>query len=196
MELQSDFGERTINELLLMFRSRQINLEPGFQRQSVWSQVDRRRLIQSVISNYPIPSIFLYRRHVKGRLVYDVIDGKQRLETLFMFVGAGRFKRDAYLLTVQGDTDSAANRQRRAEILRGLLYSLFERKDAKRTFSSEQRRIIWNKDEKKICVRCKKKLRWDDFTADHILAYAKGGSTEVTNAQLLCRRCNSKKGAR
>jgi hypothetical protein len=30
MALQSDFGERTINELTLMFRNKQINLEPGF----------------------------------------------------------------------------------------------------------------------------------------------------------------------
>ena len=49
-----------------------------------------------------------------------------------------------YLLTVQGDTDSASSRQRRAEILRGLLGPLFERKDEKRTFSAEQRRIIWD----------------------------------------------------
>ncbi len=41
-----------------------------------------------------------------------------------------------YLLTVQGDTDSSANRERRAEILRGLLFSLFDRKDSKRAFLS------------------------------------------------------------
>ncbi len=34
-----------------------------------------------------------------------------------------------YLLTVQGDTDSAATRERRRGILNGLLGSLFERKD-------------------------------------------------------------------
>jgi hypothetical protein len=54
-----------------------------------------------------------------------------------------------YLLTVQGDTDSSANRERRAEILHGLLFSLFERKDGKRTFSPEQRRLLWNGDDKK-----------------------------------------------
>ena len=48
-----------------------------------------------------------------------------------------------YLLTVQGDTDSAATRKRRAEVLEPMLFPLFERKDTKRLFSSEQRRIIW-----------------------------------------------------
>ena len=75
MPLQSAYGERTINELLLMFKSRQINLNPGFQRNSVWTLTDRRRLIQSVLARYPLPSIFLYERRQKGGVVYDVIDG-------------------------------------------------------------------------------------------------------------------------
>jgi len=41
VELRSDFGERTINQRCLMFRI-QINLEPGFQRQSVWTLRDRK----------------------------------------------------------------------------------------------------------------------------------------------------------
>ena len=52
-----------------------------------------------------------------------------------------------YLLTVQGDTDSAATRKRRAEVLEPMLFPLYERKDTKRLFSSEQRRIIWNREE-------------------------------------------------
>src|SRR5262245_9626446 len=92
MSLQSNFGERTINELLLISRNRQINLDPGFQRKSVWSYMDRRRLVQSILSNYPVPFIFLYQRNHRGRIIYDVIDGKQRLETILMFTGAGRFR--------------------------------------------------------------------------------------------------------
>ena len=45
-------------------------------------------LIQSILDRYPIPSIFLYRREENGRPVYDVLDGKQRLETVFLD-GAG-----------------------------------------------------------------------------------------------------------
>lgn len=431
MPLQPIFGEHTINQLTLMFRNRQINLDPGFQRRSVWTLNDRRRLIQSIVAGYPLPSVFLYRRTRKGRLIYDVIDGKQRLETIFMFSKLGRFKRDwfevkadlgdglewvdwatirkkhpdlratldsykiqivevtgdlgqiidlfvrinstgkrltsgekrharfynspflkeaerlgrrlhrylleerilssgqidrmkgteliaellmsihhggpinkktaldraigndsingntlgklsrecvrtvnilkrifpdlrqtrfhnsvefyslfllvwemerdnyilkdrrrnrvarallrklsngvdelrdqlrrakparpsqrlysDYVLTVQGDTDSSANRERRRELLRGLLSSLYERKDEKRMFSSEQRRLIWNTDEKRACRRCKRAMTWEDFTVDHIVAYAKGGKTSLKNAQPLCRRCNSSKGAR
>ena len=101
-----------------------------------------------------------------------------------------------YLLTVQGDTDSSANRERRAEILRSLLIPLFHRKNEKRNFSPEQRRILWNSEEKRVCSFCRKQLAWDDYTVDHILAHAKGGRTSLDNAQMMCGRCNSSKGAR
>jgi len=94
--LHPDFGERSIDQLLLSFRNRQINLSPGFQRKSVWTISDRRRLIQSIVDGYPLPSIFLYQRDHKGKLIYDVIDGKQRLETILMFMGQGRFRRERF----------------------------------------------------------------------------------------------------
>ena len=105
-DLRSDFGERTINELCLMFRNNQINLEPGFQRQSVWTSRDRVQLIHSILSAYPVPCIFLYKRSNRGRLVYDVIDGKQRLETIFMFTGQGRFRREAFDVKLELDGEA------------------------------------------------------------------------------------------
>jgi hypothetical protein len=101
-----------------------------------------------------------------------------------------------YLLTVQGDTDSSANRERRREILRGLLWNLYERKDAKRTFSPEQRRLIWHSDENKKCARCHRTLTWGEFTVDHVKSWMSGGKTSQKNAQPMHRRCNSSKGAR
>lgn len=54
------------------------------------------KLVQSIISNYPVPCIFLYQRNHRGRIIYDVIDGKQRLETILMFAGVGRFRKDRF----------------------------------------------------------------------------------------------------
>jgi 5-methylcytosine-specific restriction endonuclease McrA len=431
LQLRPEFGERSIDQMLLSFRNRQFNLTPGFQRKSVWTVSDRRRLIQSIIEGYPLPSIFLYQRDHKGKLIYDVIDGKQRLETILMFMGQGRFKRhrfevridlgdgldwydwkeikrwyprhvaaisaykiqtveitgelpqiidlfvrinstgkrltsgekrhakfyhsaflkaaeklvtkfarylrherilsqaqidrmkgvelfsellmsvqnggpinkktsldrtignDAingntlhrlvgevgrtvrlvkrmfpdlgetrfhnsvefyslfllvwemdkdrcvlsdrkrnaiafsilrklstevdrlrdqlrkakpgkveqrlyqeYLLTIQGDTDSSATRERRRQLLRGLLWSLFERKDDQRIFSPEQRRVLWNNDHQRMCAKCKKPLHWQDLSIDHVRAYTRGGKTNLKNAQLMHRKCNSSKGGK
>jgi hypothetical protein len=96
MALTTDYGKQTINGIVLLYQHGQINLEPGFQRRSVWSPLDRRRLVQSIASEYPLPNVFLYRRNSRGKLIYDVIDGKQRLETIFMFMGIKRFKRDHF----------------------------------------------------------------------------------------------------
>lgn len=36
----------------------------------------------------------------------------------------------------------------------------------------------------------------DDLTLDHIVPWSLGGTDDETNLQTLCRRCNSRKGAR
>jgi hypothetical protein len=429
--LDFDYDGKTIQEFVLLFNNGQLNLEPGFQRDSVWTLSDRKKLIESLLQNYPIPSVFLYRRNENGKLRYDVIDGKQRLETVLMFQGAGRFRgsrfgvrlrlgpdegidewdwrriqkrghehrlmgykfqtveitgdladiidlfvcinstgkrltgaerrharffrsdflkqaarladkhyhfflenrilsagqisrmkhveltceliasiqakglinkkkvldgiiggqatdlrtlrrvvqetirtlnlvkrmfpdirttrfansadfyslfmfvwdtdrqgciltdakrnRQAqrllvwlsngvgivrqqqrkaegaspdqrlfadYLLTVQGDTDSLATRQRRSEILRRVLGGLFEKKDHQRAFTIEQRRLLWHSDDQKRCPKCRKPLSWSNFTIDHIKPHALGGKSILSNAALMCRSCNSRKGNR
>ncbi len=99
-----------------------------------------------------------------------------------------------YLLTVQGDTDSSANRERRRELLRGLPWTLFDRKD-NRLSSPEQRRSIWHSDEKN-CARCGRALTLSDSTVDHVRAWSKGGNTHLRNAVPMHQRCRSAKGAR
>ncbi|MCA9469723.1 MAG: DUF262 domain-containing protein [Nitrospira sp.] len=413
-----------------MYAKKHLNLEPGFQRKSVWKQQDRAKLMDSIIRNYPLPAIFLYRNQRDGEVVYDVIDGKQRIESFLMFMGLkqGRFetktqlpgedevkgvswkqlckwkkqyiitgyllpvievdgefgdivevfvrinstgkaltgqeKRHAkyyksaflkeaakvatkfqnyfldmgvmgtsqisrmkhvelicelmlsiqkgdpinkkaalnnimadsgvdmrqvgrgsrltitalnrirrmfpklyttrfvkitdfytlttlmakfeqegliltdrrrnrlawdilsvfsckvddlreklkkaqnvgmeqdlyrqYLLTVTQTTDEVNQRRLRESIIRGLLESLFAKKDAKRGFSNAQRRIIWNTTADRRCKnpKCKKHLVWNDFTIDHIDPYSKGGRTRLENAALMCHSCNSAKGER
>jgi hypothetical protein len=84
---------KSVLDLQNLYEHGHLNLEPGFQRQSVWNERDRAKLIESILRNYPLPAIFLYKREEEGVLVYDVIDGKQRLESILMFIGSmrGRF---------------------------------------------------------------------------------------------------------
>lgn len=84
--------KKTIKELIYHYDNGNLNLEPAFQRESVWQEFQRRRLIKSLWENIPIPSIFLYERENNSDLVYDVIDGKQRLESIFMFMGLKGFR--------------------------------------------------------------------------------------------------------
>jgi hypothetical protein len=101
-----------------------------------------------------------------------------------------------YLLTVLRGTDDISQRKRRVELLCGLLEPLFQRKDRVRGFSKEQRRILWNSTEAPRCSEGNHPLTWDDFTLDHVDPWSKGGRTTLENADLMCRRHNSRKGNR
>lgn len=101
-----------------------------------------------------------------------------------------------YLLTVSQMTDDVSQRRRREQILRGLIGSMFAKKDEQRVFSVEQRRILWNTSAEKACTACGEKLNWTDFTVDHIDPHSKGGKSSLENAALMCRSCNSSKGNR
>lgn len=421
---------KSILDLKNLYDNKHLNLEPGFQRQSVWNERDRALLIESILRNYPVPAIFLYKREEDGHLVFDVIDGKQRLESILMFMGAvrgqfetrtqllnsdsverigwpllkrrglqhlitgyeipvievdgeigdiinvfvrinstgkaltrqeqrharyynspflkeaaklakrfngyfldtgifsagqlsrmkhvelmcelmlslvqgdvlnkktaldrvmatssfdgrqlgkasrmvtttlnrvrrmfphlnttrlrqvtdfytlailiGKFEQEEliltdrrrnrlawdllqafvtqvdevrelqrkargaqsgqelyrdYLLTVSQMTDDVNQRRKREQILRGILESLFTKRDSQRGFTTEQRRIIWNTSVNRICSHsgCNRKLTWDDFTIDHINPHSKGGRSQLENAALMCREHNSSKGNR
>ncbi len=431
-ELRYEPKQQSVQDIINRYRADSLNLEPGFQRNSVWSDADRRKLIDSIVRRYPLPAIFFYKRHQDGEIKYDVIDGKQRLEAILRFVGEMRGKRfsarlqldgdearqdydwkalvrlckqtvitdyslqvievdggladvvdlfvrinstgkaltgaekrhakyfanstffktaaklaeglgptlvahgilsetqisrmkhielmselmlsihrgepinekaaldavmqskeltlrqiasavthtkaavravfrllpnikstryrktsdfyslvllmaqfdaqklvlgdakrnrqarelltafstgvdrlneqrqraeavdpDAslyreYLLTVLQGTDKYNVRLKRQAILRSLLEPIFQRKDENRLFTTEQRRILWNMTDLKRCGNssCRRKLGWDDFTADHINPWSKGGRTELANAAIYCRPCNSSKGSR
>ncbi|WP_244894543.1 DUF262 domain-containing protein [Leptospira alexanderi] len=60
---------------------------PGFQRNYVWELTRASKLIESFIIGLPVPQIFLYE---EARNSYLVIDGQQRLMTIFYFI-KGRF---------------------------------------------------------------------------------------------------------
>ena len=81
---------KTCQDLINLYEKKHLNLNPGFQRSSVWGESDRRKLIESILLHYPLPALFFYCRQHHGEIIYDVIDGKQRLESILMFTGAIR----------------------------------------------------------------------------------------------------------
>ena len=69
-------------------RSNQLDLDPPYQRRGVWNPKDRRFFLDTVFRGYPCPPIFVHKtdRTTDGKTIYAIVDGKQRLQTLFMFV--------------------------------------------------------------------------------------------------------------
>lgn len=60
-----------------------LDLTPPFQRELVWSTKQKSELIESIIMGIPIP-VFYVKENSNG--VYVVVDGKQRLTTLFEYL--------------------------------------------------------------------------------------------------------------
>jgi hypothetical protein len=77
----------TVAALIDLHLGGRLDLEPGFQRDSVWSAKQRSDLIDSILRNYPIPAIFLYKCQRNGEPISCVLDGKQRIETILRFTG-------------------------------------------------------------------------------------------------------------
>ena len=61
-------------------------LDPPYQRRSVWNQSYKDTFIETILLGYPAPAVFLYEEiQPTGRALYNVVDGKQRLVTIFEF---------------------------------------------------------------------------------------------------------------
>ena len=63
-----------------------LDLDPPYQRRSVWNQAYKDYFIDTVLNNYPAPAIFIYEEITpEGTSKVSLVDGKQRLSTLFEF---------------------------------------------------------------------------------------------------------------
>lgn len=80
----------------------EINNEPDYQRGGgVWTPDKKKLLIDSILNGYDIPKIYLHKltrdQRKEADHKYAIIDGKQRLETIWQFMDG--------LLTLSSDFD-------------------------------------------------------------------------------------------
>ena len=74
----------SFGELMNLYQSDELDIHPEFQRFFRWKIEQKSRLIESILLGIPLPSIFVAQRR-DG--VWDVIDGLQRLSTVFQIAG-------------------------------------------------------------------------------------------------------------
>lgn len=61
---------------------------PDYQREEVWSTPQKQLLIDSILNGWKLPKLYLLKT---GTNTYDVVDGQQRLSTIFEFM-AGKLE--------------------------------------------------------------------------------------------------------
>jgi hypothetical protein len=92
MAIEYHSYQKTISELHALYSKRQLNLAPGFQRDSIWTKSERTSLIRFNDPQLSAPIDLPVQAPEGGNVVYDVIDGKQRIELIFGFIGTIRLK--------------------------------------------------------------------------------------------------------
>ena len=97
-QIRTDSYSMSIGEWIGLYERSEINIHPDFQRFFRWSEHQKSTFIESILLGIPIPPIFVSQRD-DG--VWDVVDGVQRLSTIYEFVGI--LKKD------EADKDEAEN---------------------------------------------------------------------------------------
>lgn len=83
-DIRTDSYTVSIGEWISIYEKRELDIHPEFQRFFRWSPTQKSRLIESLLLGIPVPPIFVAQRH-DG--IWDVVDGLQRLSTVYQFVG-------------------------------------------------------------------------------------------------------------
>jgi len=146
--LTTDRMDMSFGEIMNMYEREEIIISPEFQRLFRWTIDQRSRFIESLLLGIPIPPIFV-AEDKDGR--WELVDGLQRISTIFSFFGILRTEREELnnwalvsgdlLDTLEGfNKDSLPNRYRlnlkrsvcRVEIIKwdsqwDMRYELFSR---------------------------------------------------------------------
>ncbi|WP_158583903.1 DUF262 domain-containing protein [Salinibius halmophilus] len=83
-EIHTDAYPMSIGEVINLYSDGDLDIHPEFQRIYRWNDVQKSRLIESILLGIPLPSFFVAQRE-DG--IWDVVDGLQRLSTIFSFLG-------------------------------------------------------------------------------------------------------------
>ena len=89
----SQLETAVVSDFLDWHRTKRLNLNPHFQRRSVWSTQAKTMLIDTILRGYPIPKIYIRSIiDTKTQIAYrEVVDGQQRLRSILEFA-SGRLK--------------------------------------------------------------------------------------------------------
>ena len=82
--IKTDNYPMSIGELANIYQEGDLRIDPIYQRTFRWDISQQSALIESILLNIPIPPIYVYQNE-RGK--WNLIDGQQRLSTIFKFMG-------------------------------------------------------------------------------------------------------------
>ena len=82
--IKTDSYPMSIGELAALYKDGDLDISPVYQRLFRWDMEQQSALIESILLQIPIPPIYVYQ---SGDGKWNLIDGQQRLSTIFKFMG-------------------------------------------------------------------------------------------------------------
>eukprot|EP00250_Pteridium_aquilinum_P034870 c8243_g1_i2 orf=336-1607(+) len=86
--LQISKADFTVSSVLDKIRRGKLDLRPSYQRDYVWDKKTASKLIESLLLNIPLPTMFF---HEKSQGHMEVVDGKQRLTSIWCYMEEEKF---------------------------------------------------------------------------------------------------------
>ncbi|MBR8826691.1 MAG: DUF262 domain-containing protein [Gomphosphaeria aponina SAG 52.96 = DSM 107014] len=84
-EVRTDSLDISFGEIISLYTTEELIIEPEYQRLFRWSNQQKSRLIESILLELPIPQIFTIE-NIDG--VLELIDGLQRISSIIQFINA------------------------------------------------------------------------------------------------------------
>jgi Protein of unknown function DUF262 len=75
----------SIQEAYRLYADNRLTVNRRYQRKLVWSEAEKRHLVDSVEKELPIP-LFMLAKSKGDNECYEIIDGMQRLNAIFSFI--------------------------------------------------------------------------------------------------------------
>lgn len=130
-EIRTDSYPMSIGELISLYEKDEIDIHPDFQRFFRWSNHQKSTFIESILLGIPIPAIFVSQRD-DG--IWDVVDGLQRLSTIYQFIGI--------LKTSSGDENTCPFTLEKTVYLPSLQGKKWDDKDDKDNSLTQTQRLL------------------------------------------------------
>ena len=94
MDFQRNPNQQDLSWFIDMQAQKRLELNPPYQRKSVWTFKDKQFFLDTIFNNYPCPAVYLQKENTPQGPRYNVVDGKQRLSTVLDFYD-GRIRLNA-----------------------------------------------------------------------------------------------------
>lgn len=101
MSFQYVENTKTVTEINKLLKEDQLFVDDSYQRRAIWTEMDKVRLIETILLNFVVPSVYWWQSEIDsdtGEARTHIVDGQQRIMALRQFINNDLELKTSYLL--------------------------------------------------------------------------------------------------